>query len=181
MPRRGPLRTGLERFPFIRLKQALMARWQTELSLDAAKMRCRKRRTSVSTWRQSTPSQPGRPSSGPFTTARSSAIGVAIGVAVVSNLSLGSDTVDHRVFAGSPDARQRSFEPNHYGVRIRAVIRHHRPEDAVTGVGLPGAFRRPGLGLLRHPFPAEDFSFPHSRPTRSYAPGPQRDCHVPQV
>ena len=25
LPRRGPLRTGLERFPFIRLKQALLA------------------------------------------------------------------------------------------------------------------------------------------------------------
>jgi hypothetical protein len=31
LPRRGPLRTGLERFPFIRLKQALLARWQAEL------------------------------------------------------------------------------------------------------------------------------------------------------
>lgn len=31
-------------------------------------------------------------------------------------MSLGSGVVDHQVFAGSPDARQRSFEPSHDGL-----------------------------------------------------------------
>jgi hypothetical protein len=72
---------------------------------------------------------------------------------VASNLSLGSDIIDHRVFAGSPDARQHSFEPNHPGVRIRAVIRHHHTEAAVTGVGFPVPFGAPALACCVIPSP----------------------------
>jgi hypothetical protein len=79
-------------------------------------MRCRKRPTSPSTRRHSTASQSRSSPSGPFTTARSFATVVAVEVAVTSNLPLSSGVVDHRVFAGSPDARQRSFEPNHPGL-----------------------------------------------------------------
>ena len=99
---------------------------------------------------------------------------------MASNLSLGSGAVGHRAFAGSPDARGRSFEPGHQGPYPGGYPAPPQ-EAAASGAGLPVAFRHPGLGLLRHPSPAEDFSSPHGRPTRPHWPGPQRGCHVPQA
>ena len=85
---------------------------------------------------------------------------------MASNISLSSGVVDHRIFAGSPDARQRSFKPNHPGFVSGRLSDTTTRRLRSPSAGLPGAFRRPGLSFLRHPFPAEDFSSPHSRPTR---------------
>jgi hypothetical protein len=64
--RRTPLRTVLASWPGTRLKQAPGARGRCP-ACDALKIRCRSRRTSSSTVRQSMASQSRRSSSGPFT------------------------------------------------------------------------------------------------------------------
>jgi hypothetical protein len=59
---------------------------------DAVKIRCRKRRTSSSTARQSTACQSRGSSSGPFTTATAADIAACF-VAMVSNLPFGSGVI----------------------------------------------------------------------------------------
>jgi hypothetical protein len=70
-------------------------------ALLAVKIRCRSRRTSSSTCRQSTASQSRTSSSGPFTVA-------------VSNLPLGSGVRVHQVVTGSPDPHQLPFGPGRH-------------------------------------------------------------------
>src|SRR5258708_817835 len=122
---------------------------------DAAKIRCRRRRTSSSTCRQSTAFQSRRSPSGPFTTLSPSTTKAASSSVAASNLSLGSDVVDHQVFAGSPNARQRSFEPGHHDPYPGGYA---TPSQGGCGLRcrFPVAFRRPGLRFLRHPVPAEE-------------------------
>jgi hypothetical protein len=60
---------------------------------DAVKIRCRKRRTSSSTLRQSTAYQSGKSSSGPFTITARSPTEVGSCIVMVSNLSFGSGVV----------------------------------------------------------------------------------------
>src|SRR6266704_178248 len=121
------------------------------------------------------------PPSGPFTTPCPPVTSVAASIVAASNLSLGSGAIDQLVFAGSPDARGRPFEPDHQGPYPGGSPNTTAGGCGQPCAGLPVAFRHPGLGLLRHPVPAEDFSSPHGRPTSAPAPGPQRGCHVPQV
>jgi len=78
---------------------------------DAVKILCLSRRTSPSAACQSIDSQSVGSSSGPFTAARwtTAESAVAIGVAMVSNLSFGSSVDGHRVRTGPPDPRQHPF------------------------------------------------------------------------
>jgi hypothetical protein len=122
---------------------------------DATKIRCRRRRTSSPACRQSTAPQSRNSPSGPFTTLSPSAAKAAPSSVAASNLSLGSDAVDHQVFAGSPDARQRSFEPGRHDPYPGGYA---TPPQGGCGLRcrFPVAFRRPGLRFLRHPVPAEE-------------------------
>ena len=74
---------------------------------------------------------------------------------VASNLSLGSGVIDHQVFAGSPDARQRPFGPSHQDPYPGGYA---TPPQGGCGTRcrFPVAFRRPGLRFSRHPVPAEE-------------------------
>ena len=92
-------------------------------ALDAVKIRCRSRRTSSSTARQSTASQSRAASSGPFTTTPTGP--------AVSNLSIGSDLYFIASSTGSPDPRQRPFRPRHHAC-IRPVMRHHQRRNWST-------------------------------------------------
>jgi hypothetical protein len=147
---------------------------------DAAKMRCRRRRTSSSTCRQSTAFQSRIPPSGPFAITSLSTATAVSGSVMASNLSLGSDAAGHQVFAGSPNARQRPFGP---GRQDPYPGGYAAPPQGGCGIRcrFPVAFRRPGISFSRHPVPAEELSLPCSRPTRRYPPGPQRGYHVSQA
>jgi len=90
---------------------------------------------------------------------------VAASIVAASNLPLGSGAINQLVFAGSPDARGRPFEPDHQGPYPGGSPNTTAGGCGQPCAGLPVAFRRPGVGLLRHPVPAEDFSSPHGRPT----------------
>src|SRR6266487_6320789 len=87
-------------------------------ALDAVKIRCRSRRTSSSTARQSTASQSRTASSGPFAAPPTGA--------AASNLPIGSDPYDLVSFTGSPDPRQRPFGPGHQPVSGQLYGSHQR-------------------------------------------------------
>jgi hypothetical protein len=106
------------------------------------------------------------PSSGPFTTPCPSATWVAASLVVASNLS--SVPVPSIIWSSQA-------HPTHVGALSSRTTRSvsGRFSGTTAGgygqpcAGLPVAFRRPGVCLLRHPVPAEDFSSPHGRPTRA--------------
>jgi hypothetical protein len=91
------------------------------------KIRCRSRRTSSSTRRQSTASQSKTSSSGPF-------------AVTASNLPIGSSVSVHLVSTDSPDPRQRPFGPGQTA-RIRPVIREPPAEVPANRPRFPVAFR----------------------------------------
>jgi hypothetical protein len=103
-------------------------------AFDAVKIRCRSRRTSSSTRRQSTWRQSKGASSGPFTTT----------VAIASNLSSGSGASIIFLLTGSPDRVSALSRP---GTRpgIRPVVRNDRREEAANVSRFPAAFRLPAF------------------------------------
>ena len=136
-------------------------------AFDAVKIRCRNRRTSSSTRRQSTACQSKGASSGPFTAT----------VVAASNLSSGSGASIIFLSTGSPDRVSALPRP---GTRpgIRPVIRNDRLEEAAIVSRFPAAFRLPAaeVGQRRGggyaPFPLapsrtrrEPFSSPGSPAT----------------
>jgi hypothetical protein len=120
---------------------------------DAVKIRCRSRRTSASTRRQSIRRQSKGASSGPFTAT----------LIAASNLSSGSGASVIFFSTGSPDRVSALSRP---GTRpgIRPVIRHNRLEEPTIGRGFPSPFGR-RRSLLGHPVPAEDLGPPCGRLT----------------
>jgi hypothetical protein len=99
--RPGPLRTVRAGRPRTRLKQASRARgWNAR---DAVKIRCRRRRTSPSTRRQSIDSHARASPSGPFTPPQP---GRPTCPSVPTSPS-------PRPFTGSPDPPERPFGPGH--------------------------------------------------------------------
>jgi hypothetical protein len=157
--RRGPLRTVLATRRGTRLKQAQRrAGWWKCLrtllrspACDAAKIRCRRRRTSSSTARQSTACQSRAAPSGPFTT-------------TVSNLSFSSGSLINDVFAGSPDPRGHPFGSGHQA-RYPASYPRRPAEELAVMSRFPAAFRRTGIRFSGRPSPAKGFRLPHGRPT----------------
>jgi hypothetical protein len=103
-------------------------------AFDAVKIRCRNRRTSASTVRQSTWRQSKVASSGPFTTT----------LVAASNLSSGSGASVIFLLTGSPDRVSTLSRP---GTRpgIRPVIRDDRLEGASHPSRFPVAFRPPAF------------------------------------
>src|SRR5205814_960283 len=159
---RRTLTSALEREPsisFCRLRTLFRSP-----ALLAEKIRCRSRRTTPSTCRQSTASQSRTSSSGPFTV-------------MVSHLPLGSSVCGHLLSTGSPDPRQCPFGPGirpypaSYVVTIRRRCRSH---------GHPGSccLSATGVGFFGHPAPAGELSLPRGRPTGHQMAGPQRGCRV---
>jgi hypothetical protein len=63
---------------------------------------------------------------------------------MVPNLSLGSDVVDHQVFAGSPNARQRPFGPGHHDPYPGGYATPPQ-EAAASGAGFPLPFDVPAF------------------------------------
>src|SRR6516225_2276751 len=123
-------------------------------ALLAVKIRCRSRRTSPSTCRQSTAPQSRTSSSGPFTM-------------MVSNLPLSSSVSDHLLSTGSPDPRQLPFGPGirPYPTSYAQTTRRRMP---VLRPAVSCCLSAIGIGFLGHPAPAGELSLPHGRPT-----GPQ--------
>ena len=123
----------------------------------AVKIRCRSRRTSSSTRRQSTASQSMTSPSGPFTV-------------TVSNLPIGSGVSVHLFFTGSPDPRQLPFGPGNrpYPTSYAESIRQR------CGHAVPGSCRRFGC---RPSLPGSSCArwgvhLPHGRPTGVDLPDP---------
>jgi hypothetical protein len=94
---------------------------------DAAKIRCRSRRTSSSAWSQSISNQVGASSSGPFTTATGAAEAVCV-ISMASNLSFGSgvqvisSSQAHLIHVGTLSGPGT-------GPGIRSVVRDERQES----------------------------------------------------
>src|SRR6266542_5408589 len=131
----------------------------------AVKIRCRSRRTSSSTRRQSTASQSKTSPSGPFTIA-------------VSNLPIGSSVFVHQVSTGSPDPRQLPFRPGirPYPTSSPGPIRRRcRP----CGPRFPAAFRPSALAcwVILRPLGSCTF-LTVGLPDHHPASGPQRGCRV---
>ena len=122
-------------------------------ALDAVKIRCRNRRTSSSTRRQSTGSQSKLASSGPFTAT----------FVVASNLSSGSGASVIFLLTGSPD-RVSTLS----GRITRAVSGQLSKTTTWRGwsssPGFPLRFRH-RHSLLGHPIPAGELGPPHGRLT----------------
>src|SRR5215831_18045330 len=134
-------------------------------ALLAVKIRCRSRRTSPSTCRQSTASQSRTSSSGPFTT-------------MVSNLPLSSGVSGHLLSTGSPDPRQLPFGPgiSPYPTSYAQTTRRRMP---VLRPAVSCCLSAIGIGLLGHPAPAGELNLPHGRPAGPQKlAGPQRGCRV---
>ena len=103
-------------------------------AFDAVKIRCRNRRTSSSTRRQSTACQSKGASSGPFTTT----------CVATSNLSSGSGASVIFFSTGSPD-RVSALSGRTTRVRIRSVIRDDLLEEQANLSRFPVAFRPPAF------------------------------------
>ena len=103
-------------------------------AFDAVKIRCRSRRTSSSTRRQSTACQSKSASSGPFTTT----------FVAASNLSSGSGALVIFLLTGSPD-RVSALSGRTIRVRIRPVIRGDQLEELANLSRFPVAFRPPAF------------------------------------
>lgn len=88
-------------------------RFRTRLrspACDAVKMRCRSRRTSSTTTRQSIDGPSVRSSSGPFTTPTpdvAACAALTVGVVMASNLSFGSGSANIESSTGSPGPHQQ--------------------------------------------------------------------------
>ena len=136
-------------------------------ALLAVKIRCRSRRTSSSTCRQSTASQSRTASSGPFTV-------------TASNLSLGSGVCVPQVVTGSPDPRQLPFGPGRHPYPTSYPEDH--PAEVLVGRS-PVSCRLSAVGIrfLGHPAPAGELE-PSSRSAYRHTvirrAGPQRGCRV---
>jgi len=132
------------------------------------KIRCRSRRTSSSTVRQSTASQSRAASSvrSPPRLARRRPTCPSVRTPQSSRSS-----------TGSPDPRQRPFRPGHQPVSGQLSGGHQRRSWSY-GRRFPAAFRRTGVRFLGHRSPAEDLGLPHGRLTDPHRVGPQRGCHV---
>ena len=117
-------------------------------ALLAVKIRCRSRRTSSSTRRQSTASQSRTSPSGPFTV-------------TVSNLPIGSGVSVHLVLTGSPDPRQLPFGPGNrpYPTSYAA---DHPAEVPVMRFPVSCRLSAVGVRFLGHPAPAGELQ-PSSR------------------
>jgi hypothetical protein len=137
---------------------------------DAAKIRCRNRRTSPSIRRQSTASHSRSSPSGPFTTAASTAASAASSVVVASNLPLGSSVDDHH----SSQAHL---------IRVSTLSgRGNRPYPAGyadttgggTSIAVPVSRRLSAAGIRfsDHPAPAERSAFLTVSPPGSDCLGP---------
>src|SRR6516162_3009668 len=111
----------------------------------AVKIRCRNRRTSASTRRQSIWRQRSASSSGPLTTT----------VAVPSSLSFGSGASVIFLLTGSPDRVSTLSSP---GTRpgIRPVIRDDRPEGPAIHVPVSCCLSAAGVRFSVIPFPPRD-------------------------
>lgn len=131
-------------------------------ALLAVKIRCRSRRTSPSTCRQSTASQSRTSSSGPFTM-------------MVSNLPLSSSVSDHLLSTGSPDPRQLPFGPGirPYPTSYAQTTRRRVP---VLRPAVSCCLSAIGIGFLGHPAPAGELNLPHGRPTGLGLLCPQVQC-----
>jgi hypothetical protein len=81
-----------------------------------------------------------------------------------------------RIVTGSPDPRQRPFEPGHQPVSGQLCGDHQR-RSWHSGPRVPVAFRHAGIRLLGHRSPAAGLGLPHGRLTGPRA-GPQRGCRV---
>jgi hypothetical protein len=103
-------------------------------AFDAVKIRCRNRRTSSSTRRQSTACQSKGASSGPFTTT----------CVATSNLSSGSGASVIFFSTRSPD-RVSALSGRTTRVRIRPVIRDDLLEEQANLSRFPVAFRPPAF------------------------------------
>ena len=142
---------------------------------DAAKIRCRSRRTFSSAWPQFTWSQSVGSSSGPFT--GTGAAAVAAMPFMVSNLPFGSG-----VSACFPPQAHQAHVSALSGrdmIPIRPVMREPLAEEPVNGPGFPLPFGR--RHSLLGPSCARWGVEPSSRPADRQAQpaGPQRGCHVP--
>jgi hypothetical protein len=128
------------------------------------KIRCRSRRTSPSTRRQSTAPQSRTSPSGPFTV-------------TVSNLPIGSSVSVHLFFTGSPDPRQLPFGPGNTPVSDQLCGIH--PAE-VPATRFPVSCRRFGCrpSLLGSSCARWGVA-PSSRSAyRRRSAGPQRGCRV---
>jgi len=143
---------------------------------DAAKIRCRSRRTFSSAWPQSTWSQSGKPSSGPFTGGGADATAPGVPF-MVSNLPFGSGV--SACFPPQAHQARVSALSGRAAAPVRPVMREPLAEEPVNGPGFPLPFgcRHSLLGPSCARWGVE----PSSRPAdRQVAPaGPQRGCHVP--
>ena len=97
-----------------------------------------------------------------------------IGVQLVPRFGRPDDLVP----AGSPDPRQRSFEPGNSP--IRPVMREPLAEEPASGPGFLPPFGH------RHSLPGASgarwgFGLPRGRPTGRHPAGPHRGCHVPHA
>jgi len=110
-------------------------------AFDAVKIRCRSRRTSSSTRRQSTWRQSKGASSGPFTTT----------VAMASNLSSGSGVLVIFFSTSSPD-RVSTLSRRTTRVRIRPVSRNDRLEETASMSRFPAALLIRAWGVNCHPW-----------------------------
>ena len=132
---------------------------------DAAKIRCRSRRTSCSTWRQPTASQSSRRprvrSPQPrWPRPRSTPAWVWC-----PTCPFGSGVHDHQVPTGSPDPRQHPFGFGQQPVSGRLCGNHwrrsqHHPSPVSRRLSATG------IRFSGRPAPAAEFSLPHGRPTR---------------
>ena len=130
--------------------------------LDAVKIRCRNRRTSSSTRRQSTACQSKNASSGPFT-APTTAV-AASNLSSVPGLRSSSSPQAH-LTASAPF---RARAPGPVSGRLSATATWRR-QPSRPGFPLPFGYRH---SLLGHPLPAEEFGPPCGRPT-GQTPGPR--------
>lgn len=127
---------------------------------DAAKMRCRSRRTSFSTCRQSISAQSVKTSSGPFTEPTRSAEDCAIGashIAIVSNLpfdsgfSVNGSSQAHQIHVSTLSGRGTA--------PIRPVIQGPPADVPEIGPPFPAAFRPPAFACWIFLRPLRDWAF----------------------
>jgi hypothetical protein len=134
---------------------------------DAAKIRCRSRRTFSSAWPQSTWSHSGRPSSGPFTGTGADAIESVVPF-TVSNLPFGSGVA-------------ACFPPQAHQTRVSALSGRDispYPAGYAGAAGGGASIRFPvsrclsaaGIRFSGHPAPAGELCLSHVRPTSRQCP-----------
>src|SRR6266567_2814232 len=141
---------------------------------DAVKIRCRSRRTSSSTARQSIASQSRRSPSDPFTPPPAAGTAVAaagVCVVVASNVPIGCggsiivSSQTHLTHVSALSGPSIGSYPASYAGPAAEEL--HSPSR------LPVALSAAGVGFLGHPAPAGEWDLPHGRPA-----GPHRGCHV---